>query len=170
MKRIKSVPLRKTPDLMLLRRFPLIPQRTAWTCGPAVVCAVSSFIGKYTASEKDAALWMNTNKIHGTTPANMKSFLIDVCKVNVQMRRRTPLFTVRKAIDQGNPVIVLWNDWKGHWAVVVGYGKGHLLLADPANSVSGLRLHKASTFRKHWHAKVAGTSYHQLALICTRKP
>lgn len=162
-----SEPIRNAATIhRLIDDFPLIPQRTAWTCGPAVVTAVAKYFG-YDQSEKRAALEMDTTKKYGTQPDNMVALLKGFCKVRARLR--TPLFTVKDAVKRGCPVIVLWNDWKGHYAVVIGYDRGHLLLADPANRRSGMRFHKVKNFRKHWHAKVAGRRYVQLAIIC-RKP
>lgn len=165
---IPSEPIRKAAAAKALLDFPLVAQRTGWTCGPAVASAVAKFYG-LRVTEKNAAMMMGTTKKYGTSPSAMRGFLSWVGACKPAMRRRTTLFTVKASIDRGRPVIVLWNDWDGHWAVVIGYGKGHFLLADPANRKSGMRYHKTTNFRKHWHAKVAGVAYHQLAIIC-RKP
>lgn len=166
---IPSDPIRNAATIhRLIDDFPLIAQRTGWTCGPAVVSAMAKFYG-HRVSEKNAAMMMGTTKKYGTTPSAMRAFLYwaGICKP--AMRRRTPMFTVKAAIDRGEPVIVLWDDWKGHWAIIIGYGKGHVLLADPANRKSGMRFHKVKNFRRHWKAKVAGQKFVQLAIIC-RKP
>lgn len=162
---IPSEPIRKATAARALLDFPLVAQRTGWTCGPAVASAVAKFFGKR-VTEKTASVMMGTTKRYGTTPSAMRAFLLwgGICKT--AMRRRTPMFTVKAAIDRGCPVIVLWNDWKGHYAVIIGYDKGHFLLADPANRKSGMRYHKTTNFRKHWHARVAGVKYRQLAIVC----
>ena len=144
--------------------FPLTVQKTKFTCGPAVVSSVSKFF-KVGVSEHRARMMMDTSEKHGTTPEKMKKYL-KYLGIRPQMRRRTPLHTVRWAIDHGWPVIVLWNDWRGHWTAIIGYGKGFFLFADPANPKTGLRVHLSKNFRKHWHATVAGVTYRQLAIIC----
>jgi ABC-type bacteriocin/lantibiotic exporter with double-glycine peptidase domain len=163
---IPSEPIRKAAKIRsLLEDFPLIAQRTGWTCGPAVASAVAGYFG-VKCSEKSTAAWMGTTKKYGTKPVDMAFFLSNLAGLKIQMRRRTPLFTVKAAVKRGHPVIVLWNDWKGHWAVIIGYDQGHFLLADPANKKSGMRFHKVKNFRKHWHATVDGDKYTQLAIIC----
>ena len=161
---IPSEPIRKATAAKALLDFPLVAQRTGWTCGPAVVTAVLKYFHTY-MSEPDAARILQTTKKHGTEPHNIK-LLLSQLSIPVRMRRRTPMFTIKAAIDRGCPVIVLWNDWRGHYAVAIGHGKGHILLADPANRKSGMRYHKVTNFRKHWHARVAGVKYRQLAIIC----
>jgi ABC-type bacteriocin/lantibiotic exporter with double-glycine peptidase domain len=145
--------------------FPLTTQRKSWTCGPAVVSSVAKFF-KYRLSEENAATLMLTTKRHGTKPNNLL-WCLYVCKVcRPTARYMTPLREVKLAVDKGYPVIVLWDDWRGHWATVIGYDKHFILLADPANPKTGMRVHRISNFRKHWHAKVAGRRYRQLAIIC----
>jgi ABC-type bacteriocin/lantibiotic exporter with double-glycine peptidase domain len=133
-----------------------------------VASAVAGFFG-VKQSEKSAKAWMGTTKKYGTKPVDMAFFLKEVAGLKISMRRRTPMFTVKEEVKRGHPVVVLWNDWEGHWAVIIGYDQRHVLLADPANRKSGMRLHKVRNFRKHWHATVDGEKYVQLAIIC-RKP
>ncbi len=144
--------------------FPLTKQKTNFTCGPAVVSSVAAYYNLHIA-EGRARICMQTSERHGTTPENMRYYLRSL-GIRANMRRRTPLFTVKAAIDRGHPAILLWNDWRGHWVTAIGYGRGYLLLADPANRRTGLRVHLTTNFRKHWHATVAGRSYTQLAIIC----
>lgn len=161
---IPSEPIRKATAARALLDFPLVAQRTGWTCGPAVVTAVLKYF-HIRIREQDAADTLQTTKKHGTEPHRIRRLLYQL-GLSVQMRRRTPLRVVRTALERGHPVIVLWNDWKGHYAVIIGYDKGHFLLADPANRKSGMRYHKTTNFRKHWHARVAGVKYRQLAIVC----
>jgi ABC-type bacteriocin/lantibiotic exporter with double-glycine peptidase domain len=164
---LKYEPLATAADIAprhCLLDFPLMTQKTNFTCGPAVVSSVTKYF-KIGVSEHRARIMMDTSEKHGTTPEKMRDYL-KYLGIRTQMRRRTPLHTIKAAIDRGCPVILLWNDWKGHWACGVGYGRGYLLLADPANRKTGLRVHLTANFRKHWHATVAGTSYRQLAIIC----
>lgn len=164
---LKYEPLATAADIAprhCLLDFPLSTQKTRFTCGPAVVSSVSKFF-KVGVSEHRARMMMDTSEKHGTTPEKMQKYL-KYLGIRPHMRRRTPLHTVKAAIDRGSPVIVLWNDWRGHWATVIGHGKGFILLADPASRKSGMRVHLTPNFRKHWHAKVAGVTYAQLAIIC----
>jgi ABC-type bacteriocin/lantibiotic exporter with double-glycine peptidase domain len=168
---LKSVPIkpkhvRSVPSKLL--DFPLIAQKTTFTCGPAVVSAVTKYY-KVRVSEGRARMMMDTCEKYGTKPEKMRDYLTYL-GLQPRARVRTPLFAVKDAVKRGHPVIVLWNDWRGHFAVVIGFEGSHLILADPANPKSGMRVHKVKNFRKHWHAKVAGKSYRQLAIICKAKP
>ncbi len=164
---LKYEPMRAAMGVRGLLDFPLVMQKTAYTCGPAVVSAVATYFG-LKVSENRGCMMMDTSERHGTTPEKMNQYLKSL-HIKTRMSRRTPIRTVKAAVDRGHPVIVLWNDWRGHYAVIVGYDKQVLLLADPANRRTGMRVHRIRNFRKHWHAKVAGQRYCQLAIIC-RKP
>lgn len=164
---LKSVPIRAKHVRAIASKLldvPLIAQKTKFTCGPAVVAAVAAYY-KCHVTEGRARTMMGTCERYGTIPANMHAYLKRL-GLWPRTRVRTPLFTIKDSVKRGRPVIVLWNDWRGHWAVVLGYENGCFLLADPANPRSGMRVHRVKNFRKHWHAKVAGKSYRQLAIIC----
>lgn len=161
---LKYEPMRAALGVHGLLDFPLTIQKTKFTCGPAVVSAVAKYFG-LRVSEHRARMMMDTSEKHGTVPAKMLTYL-KYLGIKARMRRRTPLFTIKAAIDRGCPVIVLWNDWRGHYAAAIGYDKQMLLLADPANPRTGMRVHRIRNFRKHWHARVAGERYVQLAIIC----
>lgn len=166
---IPSEPIHEASQATILLDFPLVSQKTGWTCGPAAAYAILRyFYGKTEWTEQGVADVMETRKLYGTKPVEMYGFL-NFHFPRTRMSCRTPIRSLKKAIDRGFPVVVLWNDWKGHWAVCIGYNKSHILLADPANKRSGMRYHKVKNFRKHWHATVAGKKYRQLAIIC-RKP
>jgi predicted double-glycine peptidase len=161
---LKYEPMRAAMNVRGLLDFPLVTQKTKYTCGPAVVSAVAKYFG-LAVSENRGRMLMDTSERHGTTPEKMNRYLKSL-GIKTLMRRRVTMHTLKLSIDRGHPVIVLWNDWRGHYAVAIGYDKQVLLLADPANLRTGMRVHRIRNFRKHWHAKVAGRRYRQLAIIC----
>lgn len=160
---LSYAPIRNAAKIDGAIDFPLIPQRTQWTCGPAVACAIARYFG-YKVKETTFAITMGTTRKCGTKPDRLAWALVDFCRPH--MREGATITSIKKAIDRGIPVIILWNDWGGHWAVCVGYDKKHILLADPANRKSGLRLHRTNDFIKHWKANIFGNTYHKLAIFC----
>jgi subfamily B ATP-binding cassette protein HlyB/CyaB len=157
-------PLSKAADMHGLLYFPLRSQRTEWTCGPACVSMVAQHFGKR-VGEDVAAEQMGTTKEDGTTPEAMAYALAQFC--SPAMRRRMTKKQIIALINHKQvPVVVLWDDWKGHWAVIVAADRTRVLLADPANRKSCLRLHTWKTFLKHWPTKVAGRKFHNLGIAC----
>jgi ATP-binding cassette, subfamily B, bacterial len=157
-------PISAAADMRGLLDFPLKSQRTEWTCGPACVSMVAKYYGRRIA-EKAAAAAMRTTKKHGTEPGQMVGCLSLICspKIREEMTKRQVIALIN---HKEVPVIVLWDDWKGHWAVIVAADRTRVLLADPANRKSGLRLHTWKTFLEHWPTTVAGKKFHNLGIAC----
>lgn len=157
------VPLKHAYGMRILPGITPRPQRTAWTCGPACIRMIFEFHGKR-ITERVAAREMGTTPKHGTVPQAMINLLSRVCRpVGGRLTRRD----VRRLLSRGIPVLVLWDDWQGHWAVAISADDKHILLADPANSVSGLRLHTWRTFCDHWTTTVADTAYRNYGIACS---
>lgn len=144
--------------------FPLKRQRTEWTCGPACGSMIARFYGSG-VSEMAGKTFMNTNRKVGTTPAAMVALLAHFCapKLRERMTKRQVIALIN---HKRVPVVVLWDDWKGHWAVVIAADRNRVLLADPANRKSGMRLHTWKTFLGHWPTTVAGQRYYNLGIAC----
>jgi predicted double-glycine peptidase len=133
------------------------------TCGPACLRAVLAWKGAF-VHEDHLAKVARTTKAHGTTPADMARTLAS-CGRRPEIKRGATVAWCLRQLRQDRPVLLLWNDWKGHWVVLVGYdGRGRLLFADPANRKTGLRVHTIQSLNKHWRARVAGKVYRRLAI------
>jgi len=144
--------------------FPLKSQRTEWTCGPACVSMVAQFYGKK-ITEGEAACRMGTTKEDGTFPLPLQIALARVCTPDLK-KGMTKKQVIALINHKRVPVVVLWDDWKGHWAVVIAADRNRVLLADPANRKSGMRLHTWKTFLGHWPTTVAGQQYYNLGIAC----
>jgi ABC-type bacteriocin/lantibiotic exporter with double-glycine peptidase domain len=157
-------PLCTAADMQGLLDFPLKSQRTEWTCGPACVSMVAQFYGRR-LGERAAAVAMCTKKKYGTEPGPMTEVLSWVChpKIRERMTKRQVIALVN---HKRVPVVVLWDDWKGHWAIIIAADRNRVLLADPANRKSGMRLHTWKTFLDHWTTTVADQTYHNLGIAC----
>lgn len=146
--------------------FPIVTQSKQWTCGPAVVRAMLKFHG-IRRSEAALAKMMKTTKKYGTTPHDVLDVLDDfgLCERHGEYTTGRILCSY---VKKGIPVIILWNDWDGHWAVVVGYDAAtkSILLMDPANQKTGLRVHKLRTFIANWDTKVRSLGYRRFAIVC----
>jgi ABC-type bacteriocin/lantibiotic exporter with double-glycine peptidase domain len=149
--------------------FPIVTQSKQWTCGPAVVRAMLRFHG-IRKSEAALAKMLKTTKKWGTTPFNMTDVLDDFNLLPAQCEC-TPRWLLEKNLSSGKPVIILWDDWDGHWAVLVGYDKKtkSVMLMDPANFKTGIRIHKLKTLFQNWCAKVQGSLHKRLSIVCHRR-
>jgi ABC-type bacteriocin/lantibiotic exporter with double-glycine peptidase domain len=158
--------LDKAAGIPCLLDFPLISQRTEWTCGPACVAMIAQYCRKH-VTESGAAQEMGTTKAHGTVPEAMLKLLSKICKVHVPWQAEMSQASLFYMLSEKKlPVVVLWDDWKGHWAIAIGCDQKHILLADPANRKTGMRLHTWKNFFAHWRTTVAGQTYNRFGIVC----
>lgn len=162
---IPAVPVDAAKGMKVLKDFRPAVQTLDYTCGPACMRAVLHYFGR-SLSEAYLAHRAKTTKAHGTTP----TALCDTLAANglrLLPTKRANLQWCLRQLRQSRPVLLLWNDWKGHWVVLIGYcaKRRMILLADPA-APQGLQVHHYRTFVANWRTRVAGQTYRHLAVAC----
>jgi predicted double-glycine peptidase len=165
---IPALPLAAAKGMKVLKGFRPTLQSKDWTCGPACVRAVLHHFGR-TKAEAAIAHQAGTTKRHGTTPTAICDTLA-ANGVRIVPTKRANLQWCLRQLRQSRPVLLLWNDWKGHWVVLIGYDARRrvILLADPA-APKGLRVHRYRTFVANWRTRVAGQTYRRLAVACAQR-
>ncbi|MBS3074143.1 C39 family peptidase [Candidatus Pacearchaeota archaeon] len=124
-------------------------QDTDYTCGPSSLKMVLSFFG-VRESELKLAHEAHTSRKKGTAHAE----LIKLARRHgfyCYIRRDSNINTIRHFIRLGLPVIINYRnipDNESHYAVVVGYGRGRIILNDPWNGRNFKIDDK--TFIRHW--------------------
>jgi ABC-type bacteriocin/lantibiotic exporter with double-glycine peptidase domain len=106
-------------------------------------------------SERETARLVGTNKQYGSTAGQLASYLRKR-GLNAKITRRTTIDQVCMA-TQKNPVLILYQktnrkiQWNaGHWAVVVGCSKNHLIIVDPSSLKRQTKLSKRAFIRR-WY-------------------
>ena len=130
---------------------PYFKQNTDYTCGPASLKMVISFLGKF-QSEIQLAKIANTNEDSGTTHKNMVTVAL---KEGFQCYEKsgTRISQVKKIIKSGLPVIVNYIEPFsdiGHYAVIVGFEKENIIMNDPSNG-KNFNINEKD-FIKRWHS------------------
>jgi len=150
--------------MRVLKGFRPAAQRHEHTCGPDCLRAVLHYFGRR-ADEHLLAEACGTTKASGTTPEGMIGALVQL-HYRATIKRSASVAWCIAQLKRDRPVMLLWNDWKGHWVVLIGYNpeNGNLLLADPANRRTGLRIHTPATLRRNWTARVGGRLYDRVAI------
>jgi ABC-type bacteriocin/lantibiotic exporter with double-glycine peptidase domain len=126
-------------------------------CGPACLRIVFAYFGKH-VSESQIAKTCRSSPHSGTTGKNLmkgaKRF-----GFNAEVIDDSNFRTIAKWLGRGVPVIVDWMSTAslgrghaamagGHYSVVCGLGKDHIVLQDPA--VGGRRRLSRRSFRNVW--------------------
>lgn len=134
-----------TPPTRILLPIRAFQQTTSYTCGPAVLVSLLRHYGRE-AAELEIARETNCSAEKGTSPQNMVKWL-EQQGFDVSWGEHGSLAALRANLARGQPTIVEWIDWGGHWVLVVGYDtRGTestrddlILLADPADHHDGNR-------------------------------
>lgn len=127
-----------TDTLTILPKFQTIQQSSEWSCG--VACAVMvmnhyDLLGDY--NEQTLAEFRSVGKTSGVGGAEPSSTslqqMIDIFDgvggftyestfdLGDKVYEEFNLQTVQDYLKDGVPVMVGWNDWGGHWQVIIGY-------------------------------------------------
>ena len=98
-------------------------QVSNYTCGPVAAMTVLSYyhepVANTDAEELEVARQMNTSE-NGTTPEQIASWFKQR-GWNATWGTNGTYQMLRDNLDAGIPTMVEWENWGGHWVVVVGY-------------------------------------------------
>ncbi|MEQ8424317.1 MAG: C39 family peptidase [Cyclobacteriaceae bacterium] len=119
-------------------------QSTDYTCGPAAVLTLMNHLG-IEGNEMTIAKEMGTDSLHGTTPEEMTNWL-NQNGFKASWHEEGSLEMLRNNLKMGKPTLVEWNDWGGHWVLVVGYdtkdtevlADDEITFADPYDRYDGI--------------------------------
>ncbi|MDR0936842.1 MAG: hypothetical protein LBM98_09195 [Oscillospiraceae bacterium] len=139
-----------TDTLTILPKYKTIQQTNEWSCGVAAALTVIDYFGKLgdndegtlaklrpqgdapsaTSLDQEIAIFDAIGGFELTTTRDLGESVYD----------EFHLSTIRDYINDGTPVLICWNDWGGHWQVIIGYdtmgtddyeGDDVIIVADP---------------------------------------
>ncbi|MBR0282689.1 MAG: C39 family peptidase, partial [Oscillibacter sp.] len=139
--------MKSEDSLHILSNFETYQQTTEYTCGPSCALMVLNWFGADGYDEMQIADLVEIDTSKGTSVEGMAKFF-EGLGWNVDYHADTDYrfgdIEAAKAyfleqIDAGVPVMVDWEDWAGHWQVVIGLDEcgsddpydDALILADP---------------------------------------
>lgn len=142
--------LTSTSSLTILSHFKTYQQTTEYTCGPAALIMAAYYRGTH-LKEMDVATQCGSTPEKGTSTSQMVNYLTQtgwtvwssLTETNV-----ASLKFLKEQLKKGNPVMVEWIDWGGHWQVVIGYddmgtpddeSDDVLIMADPYDTSDHLQ-------------------------------
>jgi len=115
--------MRSTDSLHIIPHFKTYQQTTEYTCGPAALVMAAYFRGTV-LNELEVAIAAGSTEELGTSTEQMVDYL-EATGWEVRSSLTEPdiasLEFLKNQIVQGNPVVIEWVDWAGHWQVVIGY-------------------------------------------------
>ena len=120
-----------TDTLTILTNFKTIQQSSEWSCGVASALMTLEWYGLRGDFTEETLASLRSN---GTTPeATSLSQMIEMfegvggftCYSAIDAGEDVyDIFTfdyIQETLAAGNPIMIGWNDWGGHWQVIIGY-------------------------------------------------
>ena len=120
-----------TDTLTILTNFKTIQQSSEWSCGVASALMTLEWYGLRGDYPEETLASLRSN---GTTPeATSLSQMIEMfegvggftCYSAIDAGEDVyDIFTfdyIQETLAAGNPIMIGWNDWGGHWQVIIGY-------------------------------------------------
>ncbi len=165
--------MESTDTLSILTNFKTIQQSAEWSCGVASALMVMEYQGtRGDLGEEDLAVLRS----NGLTPgATSVSQMIDIFEgvggytiessndyTVDEIYEVFPIERFKEEIDAGNPIMVCWIEWGGHWQVVIGYDDmgtqttidDVIIMADPYDTTDhnqdGYMIYGAERFYYNW--------------------
>ena len=135
--------------LYIIPQFKTIQQTSWWSCGVSCTEMVLEHFGKRgnLSEESLAALRENHEEQHIGTCLDqvidmfeaVGGFELETTYDYADNLDAVNMSFIRERIAQGTPILVGWNDWGGHWQVIIGYdtmnteyeGDDVIIVADP---------------------------------------
>ena len=126
--------MKSTDTLSIIPNFKTYQQTSEWSCG---VCSALMVLDHYDKlgdrTEEDLAKFRSNGLTpEATTLKQMLEIFEGVGGFTVEstydymddedaLYEATSLEAIEQHVKNGEPVIVAWNDWGGHWQVIIGY-------------------------------------------------
>ncbi len=129
--------MESTDTLTILPHFKTQQQSSEWSCGPAAALMVLNYFDKLGDHNEETlaayrSLSPSTNR-EGTTPSattlrqmmdifeGVGGFTLESTFEYLAEEKPFWLNTIQDYLAEGLPVLIGWNDWGGHWQVIIGY-------------------------------------------------
>lgn len=137
--------MESTDTLTILPKFKTLQQTSEWSCGVTSALMVMEYYGKLgDYDEHSLSLLRPQQDEPGGTSLKEAVAIFDAVggfslTTTLDLADEFNLDSIQAFLAEGTPVMVCWNDWGGHWQVIIGYdtmgteatGDDVLIVADP---------------------------------------
>lgn len=124
--------MKSTDTLTILPKFKTIQQTSEWACGVDAALMVLEYYGKMEAyDEQSLAKMRPQGEEPGATSLGQAMAIFQQAAPELKLDttldygdaiyEEFTLETIQDYLKRGIPVMVAWNDWGGHWQVIIGY-------------------------------------------------
>ena len=123
--------MKSDDTLTILSNFKTQQQTSEWSCGVSSAMMVMKWYGKLgDYNEETLAAYRDNGLTPGATSLRQAIEIFegvggfDVYSTYDYRDNVYDVFTfdfIKQTLADGNPIMVGWNDWGGHWQVIIGY-------------------------------------------------
>lgn len=123
--------LEDTDSLTILTHFKTQQQSSEWNCGVSAVEMVLNWYGKLGNYNEQTLAQCRDNGLKAEATSLKQAIQVfegvggfDVYSTYDVKDKVDEVFTldfIQKSLKEGKPIIIGWNDWGGHWQVIIGY-------------------------------------------------
>jgi hypothetical protein len=124
--------MESSDTLTILTNFKTQQQTSEWSCGVSAALMVLNWYGKLGDYNEESLAAYRSNEL--TPEATSMSQMVEIfdgvggfetySRLDVADEDIYEAFTfeyIQEMLAAGKPIIVGWNDWGGHWQVIIGY-------------------------------------------------
>ncbi|MDR2514464.1 MAG: hypothetical protein LBD02_04550 [Christensenellaceae bacterium] len=120
--------MKSTETLAILEGFKTIQQATEWTCGPAAALTVLEWYGMRNGmNEMDLVALRGKDEPGATNLRQMMNIFEGVggftlySTYDLADPETVDEGMILGFLREGKPILLGWDDWGGHWQVIIGY-------------------------------------------------
>lgn len=117
--------------LTILTHFKTQQQTSEWSCGVSSALMVLNWYGKLGEHNEETLAQYRSNGLEPGATSTRQAIEIfegvggfDIYSTFDCIDDPSSVFTldyIQETLAEGNPIMVGWNDWGGHWQVIIGY-------------------------------------------------
>ncbi len=131
--RLDFYSMESTDTLTLLPEFQTYQQTSEWSCGVVSVLTVLNYFGKLGDYNEKTLAEMRSNGLNeeATSLKDVVKLFETVGGFDIQSTydfesedaagEYMSLEQIQATLKENKPIVVAWNDWGGHWQVIIGY-------------------------------------------------
>lgn len=165
--------MESTDTLTILPKFKTQQQTSEWSCGISSILMVLNYYGLLGDYNEETLAQMRSNGLEpeATTLQDVVQILETVTGRETESTYDYPddaiyefmtLDKIQEYLKNDQPVLVAWNDWGGHWQVIIGYdtmgtetyADDVIIVADPYDTTDhnqdGYGVYPAERFYYNW--------------------
>lgn len=165
--------MESTDTLTILPKFKTQQQTSEWSCGISSIVMVLEYYGLLGDYNEETLAQMRSNGLEpeATTLQDVATILETVTGRETESTYDYPgdeiyefmtLDRIQEYLKNDQPILIAWNDWGGHWQVIIGYdtmgtetyADDVLIVADPYDTTDhnqdGYGVYPAERFFYNW--------------------